>query len=76
MHPGYGFLSESPEFVSAVEAAGLVWLGPRAATMKEFALKHVAKERAIAADVPVLSGSPVVATAAGTIILRGSGKAR
>lgn len=51
--------------MTAVEAAGLVWLGPRAATMKEFALKHVAKERAIAADVPVLSGSPVVASATG-----------
>lgn len=35
--------------------------------MNEFALKHVAKERAIAADVPVLSGSPVVVTAAGIV---------
>eukprot|EP00892_Ulva_mutabilis_P009832 jgi/Ulvmu1/7220/UM035_0006.1 len=63
VHPGYGFLSESPDFVTAVEAAGLVWLGPRVSTMEEFALKHIAKERAVAADVPVLPGSPVVTSA-------------
>lgn len=68
VHPGYGFLSESPEFVAAVEAAGMVWLGPRASTMDDFALKHVAKERALAADVPVLSGSPVVSSAPGTFL--------
>jgi hypothetical protein len=35
--------------------------------MQEFALKHVAKERAIAAGVPVLEGSPVVKTAEGVV---------
>jgi urea carboxylase len=65
VHPGYGFLSESPEFVEAVEAAGLAWLGPRAETMKDFALKHVAKDIAVAANVPTMPGSSVIATAVG-----------
>lgn len=62
VHPGYGFLSESPEMVAAVEAAGLVWLGPAAPSIRDFALKHVAKDMAITAGVPTLSGSPLVST--------------
>ena len=65
VHPGYGFLSESPEFVAAVEGAGMQWLGPRGKTMSDFALKHVAKDMAVAAGVPILEGSPLVATAEG-----------
>ena len=65
VHPGYGFLSESPLFFAAVEAAGMQWLGPRGKTMEDFALKHVAKEMALAAGVPVMQGSPLVATADG-----------
>jgi urea carboxylase len=48
--------------VAAVEAAGLVWLGPAAASISDFALKHVAKGMAEAAGVPTLSGSPLVTT--------------
>ena len=65
VHPGYGFLSESPEFVEAVEGAGLAWLGPRGNTMTDFALKHVAKKIATDAGVPIMEGSPLVASAAG-----------
>lgn len=65
VHPGYGFLSESPEYVAAVEGAGMQWLGPRGKTMFDFALKHVAKDMAVAAGVPTLEGSPLVATAEG-----------
>ena len=65
VHPGYGFLSESPEFVVAVEEAGLQWLGPRSDTISGFALKHVAKKMAVEAQVPVMPGSPLVQSASG-----------
>lgn len=51
IHPGYGFLSENEEFCGAVEAAGIVWLGPSATTLHNFALKHVAREIAEKAGV-------------------------
>ncbi|PWN47875.1 putative methylcrotonoyl-CoA carboxylase [Violaceomyces palustris] len=56
--PGYGFLSESPSFFEKVsEVDGLVIAGPRAETVKEFGLKHRAREMAINARVPCLPGS-------------------
>lgn len=60
IHPGYGFLSENEEFCQAVTDANIAWLGPRAQTMHDFALKHVARSLASAAGVPVLSGSDLV----------------
>lgn len=51
IHPGYGFLSENEEFCSAVEEAGIMWLGPTAKTLHDFALKHVAREIAEKAGV-------------------------
>ncbi len=54
IHPGYGFLSESPEFVDACEAAGLTFVGPSAATMRRLGNKVAARNLAIAADVPVM----------------------
>jgi biotin carboxylase len=62
VHPGYGFLSESKDFVAAVEGAGMQWLGPGAKTISEFALKHVAKKIATDAGVPIVEGSPLVTT--------------
>ena len=43
IHPGYGFLSENPEFVEAVEAAGLVFIGPPASAIRAMGLKDAAK---------------------------------
>lgn len=54
IHPGYGLLSESPEFVDACEAAGLVFIGPRAQTMRDLGNKVAARNMAIAANVPVV----------------------
>ena len=43
IHPGYGFLSENPNFAEACEKAGLVFLGPTAEQMRLFGLKHTAR---------------------------------
>ncbi|MFT6695366.1 MAG: 3-methylcrotonyl-CoA carboxylase alpha subunit, partial [Paracoccaceae bacterium] len=56
IHPGYGFLSENPEFVEAVEAAGLVFIGPSADAIRAMGLKDAAKVLMIKAGVPVVPG--------------------
>jgi 3-methylcrotonyl-CoA carboxylase alpha subunit len=56
IHPGYGFLSENPDFVEAVEAAGLVFIGPSAAAIRAMGLKDAAKRLMAAAGVPVVPG--------------------
>src|SRR4051812_12318077 len=56
IHPGYGFVSENAEFAEAVEAAGLVWVGPKAASIRAMGLKDAAKTLMQSAGVPVTPG--------------------
>jgi 3-methylcrotonyl-CoA carboxylase alpha subunit len=59
IHPGYGFLAENPDFAEAVEAAGLVWIGPPPQALRAGGDKLEAKRIASEAGVPVApSGDP------------------
>jgi len=59
VHPGYGFLSESPRLARACAAAGLVFIGPAAAQLEAVGDKLAARGRASAAGLPVVPGGPV-----------------
>ncbi len=58
VHPGYGFLSESPAFAQACVAAGLAFVGPTPDAMALMGDKVAARRLAAAAGVPTLSGTP------------------
>ncbi|HEX3379518.1 MAG TPA: pyruvate carboxylase [Paraburkholderia sp.] len=54
IHPGYGFLSENPDFAQAVIDAGIRWIGPSPEVMRMLGNKVAARNVAIAAGVPVM----------------------
>ncbi|MBB4581628.1 pyruvate carboxylase, partial [Rhizobium aethiopicum] len=54
IHPGYGLLSESPEFVDACNKAGIIFIGPKADTMRQLGNKVAARNLAISVGVPVV----------------------
>lgn len=60
IHPGYGLLSENPDFVEACVAEGLVFIGPRAETMRAVGDKASARKVAVAAGVPVIPATDVL----------------
>ena len=60
IHPGYGLLSENPEFVDACEEAGIIFIGPKAETMRLLGDKASARHVAIEAGIPVVPATSVL----------------
>ncbi|PWE34076.1 pyruvate carboxylase [Maritimibacter sp. 55A14] len=60
IHPGYGLLSENPEFVDACDRAGIAFIGPTADTMRALGDKASARRVAIEAGVPVIPATEVL----------------
>ncbi|MEW2913207.1 pyruvate carboxylase [Leisingera sp. JC11] len=60
IHPGYGLLSENPEFVDACARNGITFIGPKAETMRALGDKASARKVAIAAGVPVIPATEVL----------------
>ena len=57
IHPGYGFLSENPEFARKCESAGLIFVGPTPEVLGAFGDKAQARDLALKCDVPILPGT-------------------
>ncbi|MDA0241262.1 MAG: pyruvate carboxylase, partial [Proteobacteria bacterium] len=57
VHPGYGFLSENPDFADACLDAGLIWIGPPPSVMRSLGSKVAARALAVKAGVPVMPAS-------------------
>ena len=62
VHPGYGFLSENPEFAAALEKAGICFVGPSVHALRSLGDKPQARELAQRAGVPVLGGTAAAVT--------------
>jgi pyruvate carboxylase len=58
IHPGYGFLSENPQFAEACTAAGLLFVGPTPDIMRKLGNKVAARDLAVSAGVPVMPATP------------------
>ncbi|SJM58466.1 acetyl/propionyl/methylcrotonyl-CoA carboxylase subunit alpha [Agrococcus casei] len=57
VHPGYGFLSESAQFASAVEQAGLIWIGPTPASITRLGDKVASRQLAVQVGAPLAAGT-------------------
>ncbi|MBC6442984.1 MAG: pyruvate carboxylase [Rhodobacteraceae bacterium] len=60
VHPGYGLLSENPDFADACASAGLTFIGPKAGTMRKLGDKASARRVAIEAGVPVIPATGIL----------------
>jgi len=58
IHPGYGFLSENPEFVEACNREGIIFIGPTPDIMRTLGNKVAARNLATSAGVPVMPATP------------------
>ena len=67
VHPGYGFLAENSDFARAVEAAGIIFMGPTPETLERLGDKASAKDAAVVAGVPVIAGAEGARSAPGEI---------
>src|SRR3954467_4534826 len=57
IHPGYGFLSENPDFVDACDRAGITFIGPPASAMRKLGSKTAARDKMAEAGVPIVPGA-------------------
>ncbi|PPD44088.1 MAG: urea carboxylase [Methylocystis sp.] len=62
VHPGYGFLSENAGFAERLAAEGIVFIGPKPSHLRDFGLKHTAREIAARCGAPLLPGSDILAS--------------
>lgn len=67
VHPGYGFLSENPDFARAVDHAGLIWIGPPPAAIEALGDKVSARHIAQRAGAPLVAGTPDPVADAGEV---------
>ena len=68
VHPGYGFLSENADFATAVEDAGLIWIGPSPRSIRMLGDKVTARSLARAAHAPMAPGTKEPVTGADEVI--------
>ncbi|WBM71554.1 ATP-grasp domain-containing protein [Buttiauxella sp. WJP83] len=68
VHPGYGFLSERAEFARAVQAAGLIWIGPQPETIEKLGDKVQARKIAMEVGAPLVKGTPDPVNSGGEVL--------
>ena len=64
VHPGYGMLSENPEFAKRCEENGIVFIGPGSSVMEKMGQKEIARSIAVKCGVPVVPGTEILKDAA------------
>src|ERR1044071_5129034 len=73
IHPGYGFLSENPEFAEACEKTGIAFIGPPSSAMRAMGNKTAARARMASAGVPIVPGGPAGSVEEAAATARGLG---